>query len=120
MEDKYAILDREHRLPVDLCVPGQYLRNPKFALDSLYATQLGKLYGYSLRQVQDHSRAMESWYPENGCQTMRPVLADRAVEILSVYGPYLLDSEDCVLPRRFECELIKSGIYKLRDYTLMH
>ena len=111
MEDKYAILDHEHRLPVDLCVPGQYLRDPDFTLDCWYASQLGKLYGYSPRQVWDHSWAMESWYPENGCQTMGPVLANRVIEILSAYGPYPLDSEDCVLPDHFECKLTKDGTY---------
>jgi len=54
---------------------------------------------------------MESWYPENGCQTMGPVLANRVIEILSAYGPYPLDSEDCVLPDHFECKLTKDGTY---------
>ena len=121
MEDKYVILDREHRFPEDLCVPGRYLRDPDFALDCWYARQLGELYGYSPRQVRDHSgRAMESWYPENGCQTMGPVLADRVIEILSAYGPYPLDSDDCVLPDRFECELTEDGTYELCDYALAY
>jgi len=120
MEDRYVILDREHRLPVDLCIPGRHLRDPDFALDCWYARQLGELYGYSPRQIQDHSWAMESWYPENGRQTMGPVLADRVIEILSAYGPYLLDSDDCVLPDRFECKQTEDDTYELRDYALVY
>jgi len=39
---------------------------------------------------------------------------------MSAYGPYLLDSDDCVLPDCFECELTEDGTYELRDYALAY